>query len=461
MSCVRGESTSVASKAPARERGPEPILSDPNPGVLRWILHVVYDVAWLVGLAICSPWIVWRSATDRTFRRMVLRRLGADLPHPPAHGVRRVLVHGVSVGEVKAAQSLVASLEREPGFEVVISTTTDTGAEVAGRLYPGHEVVRFPIDLSFVVARFLRRVAPYGVVLIELEVWPNFLRAANRCRVPVAVANGRITDKSYGHYRVFRHLLPQFNRISLICVQDEDYAARFAALDADPARIRITGNIKVDGLETGPRTCSAELERLLGGRAGQRVLVAGSTHHPEERWVVDAWQRGAPDARLLLVPRHPERTSDIARELAAAGVRVQRLSELRKGTAPDPTLPVIVDTIGELEQVYALSDMVFVGGSLIPHGGQNMLEPAAQGRPVVYGPHVTNFAAEAALLERAGASVRVADVDALVAVFARWMADPHSSSQMSNAGRRAVEAQKGATRLTLEALRPSCLAERG
>jgi len=454
----------LAAQRPAPAAGPSvapgPILTDPSPGFLRFVLHAVYDVAWIAGILLGSPWIAWRCSRNPAFRRMVLQRLGRDLPSRPGPSARRrVLVHGVSVGEVKAAQSVIAELARtRPEFEILVSTTTDTGFEVARQLYPTHRIVRFPADVSFLVRRFLKRIAPCAVVLLELEVWPNFMRVANRMGVPVAVVNGRITDKSFGTYRLFRRLLPQFSRISLFCVQDREYAERFLALGAAAGRVLVTGNVKVDSLKFGTQVCREELVRLLGGAEGQKVIVAGSTHEPEERWLVEAWQRGAPEARLVLVPRHPGRAPEIVRELGAGGVGTQLWTELRRGDVPpDPSLPAIVDTIGELEQVYALSDMVFVGGSLIPHGGQNMLEPAAQGRPVAYGPHVTNFAQEATLLERAGASVRVDDPEALAETFRAWSAEPETLAAMSRAGRKAVESQKGATALTLAALIERCL----
>ena len=449
-----------SAAAASRARVPEPILADPSPGVLRWTLHAVYDLLWLAGIVVGSPWVVWRCVRDASFRRMAAQRLGVGLPPRPVPGDRRrVLVHGVSVGEVKAAQSVIAELGRShPELEILVSTTTDTGFEVARQLYPDHRVVRFPIDLSFVVRRFLRRVAPCTVVLLELEVWPNLMRVANRTGVPVAVVNGRITDKSFGSYKLFRRLLPQFSRLSLVCVQDDEYGQRFRSLGAAAERMVVTGNVKVDGLRTGAVPPADELARLLGGAPGQPVLVAGSTHEPEERWVVEAWRAGMPAARLVLVPRHPVRVPDLVRDLAAVGTSVQLLTALRGGERPDPAKPAIVDTIGELEQVYALADAVYVGGSLIPHGGQNMLEPAAKGRPVVYGPHVRNFAQEAALLERAGASVRVEDPEGLAETLRRWQADPDELATMARAGVAAVEAQKGATALTLAALAERCLA---
>jgi 3-deoxy-D-manno-octulosonic-acid transferase len=438
---------------------PAPILKDPNRGLLRRALHGFYDLVWWLAILLASPWWVWRSLRSPAFGRMVRERLGFGLPSPPAAGERqRILIHGVSVGEVKAASSLVALLAVEhPELEVVISTTTDTGVEIAEQLFPGLRVVRFPIDPSLLVTRFLRRVAPVCVVLIELEIWPNFLRAANRLGVPIAVVNGRITDESYRSYRSFRHLLPQFNRISLFCVQSEEYAERFAGLGQGSARILVTGNVKADSLGDRQVEPGEELLRLLGPAEGQLLLCCGSTHDPEELWLTEAWRAACPEVRLVLVPRHPRRAAEVVAALAQAGQPCQTLSALRAGEIPDPSLPAVVDTIGELERIYSLADLVFVGGSLVPHGGQNMLEPAAQGCAVVYGPHVDNFLFEAGLLESMGAGVRLADRERLGQVLAELLLDSPARRAMGAAGLAAVEAQKGATRRTLEALEERCL----
>ena len=422
-------------------------------GLLRRLLYTIYDVGWLVAAVVGSPYLLWRSWSRPGFGAGVRERIGggSSLPAPTRP---RVLVHGVSVGEVKAARSLVEELEaRYPELEIVISSTTDTGMEVARATYPDHPVTRFPVDLSFCVKRFLRRVAPSFVVLVELEIWPNFLRHCNHNDVPVAVVNGRITEISQSRYFLFRRLLPEFNRISLFCVQSEEYAERFRRLDADPARILVTGNVKVDGLKTGRVEPGEDLKRLLGGKPAQGVLVCGSTHEPEERWLAEIWRDCVPGMRLILVPRHPPRVSGIVAGLQEAGIEVQRLTELRAGeVTPDPGVPALVDTIGELESVYALADLVFVGGSLVPHGGQNMLEPAAQARPCLFGPHVRNFRQEALLLLEADAAVQVEDREEL----ARWLPELELDTERARAmGRRAMESvasQRGATAVTTEAL---------
>ncbi|MEW6073897.1 MAG: glycosyltransferase N-terminal domain-containing protein [Planctomycetota bacterium] len=423
---------------------------------MRWVLHVVYDLAWLAAALVGLPWLLWRAGRTRGFATMVLERLGRGLAAiPPARVDRpRILVHGVSVGEIKGSASIVRALQETwPGVEVVVCTTTNTGLAVARELFAGHHVVRFPADVSLVLRRFLRRVQPAFVVLIELEIWPNFLRECNRCRIPVVVANGRITDWSHSRYLFFRRLMPQFNRISLFCVQSETYAERFRLLGVDPRRIVVTGTPKADGLRIGRADPGEELRRLLGGREGQLVLVAGSTHEPEELLLARAWRRAVPALRLVLVPRHPERARSVARELAKEGCAPRRLSALRAGEErPDPAAPVLVDTIGELERVYGLADLVFVGGSLVPHGGHNMLEPAAQGRPVLFGPHNANFVHESRILLAAGAALEVADEAELGASLAALAADPARREAMSRAGLETVARQKGATAKAVQAL---------
>jgi 3-deoxy-D-manno-octulosonic-acid transferase len=429
---------------------PPPITGAALPSWSERALFVVYDVALGLVWAGLLPLFLLVGIVRPRFARKALSLSTVGLPRLAPAGRPRVLVHGVSVGEVKASQSLVRALR--PHYDVVVSAFSDTGVEVARQLYPDLTVVRFPIDFLPLVRRFWRRVRPQHVLLMELEAWPCFLREANRRGAPVSIVSGRITDRSFARYALFGKL-PQFERISLFAVQDETYAERFAQLLGTRQRIVVTGNVKVDGLRLGPAPRDSrfdELARLAGGRPEQRVLVAGSTHDPEERLVLDAFRAVAPDARVVLVPRHPDRADTLEATLADADP--QRLSRLRAGERPDPSRPLLVDTIGELERVYALADIVFVGGSLVAHGGQNMLEPAAQGKPVLYGPHTGNFVQETALLERAGGARRVADVAALGVALRELLDDPASARAMGERAMLAVERQRGATEATLRAL---------
>ena len=436
-----------------------PLGPDPHAGLRITVLYGVYDALWTLALLFTSPWWIVRSLVHPPTRDMVQGRLTLSLkPLPPAPERPRVLVHGVSVGEVKAAKSLVAELSKT--CEVVISSSTNTGMRVARQCYPDYQVVRFPVDHMWPVTRFMNRVQPSCVILMELEIWPNFLRKANCLEVPVAIVSGRITPSSHTSYRRFGTTLPQFPRITVFAVQDEEHAQRFADLAGSRERVVITGNVKIDGLDTGQLVDDgvlAELRGLVDAQPGQFVLVAGSTHDPEEGLVAKAFRQAAPGARVILVPRHPERGRAVLSDLAEQGMGGQLLTDLRAGREElDTARALIVDTIGELESIYRLAGGGFVGGSLVPHGGQNMLEPAALGRAVVHGPHVENFTQEARLLEKAGGSRIVRDPSHLAEVLEQLLKDPVQRELMGQAGREAVEAQKGATARTLRVLADRC-----
>lgn len=377
---------------------------------------------------------------------------------PSSPGRPRVLVHGVSVGEIKASQSLVAALRER--YEVVVSAFSDTGLQLARQLYPDLEVVRYPFDFFPLVQRFWRLVQPDFVLLMELEAWPCFLRSANRRGAPVAVVSGRITPESFRRYRMFGQI-PEFERISLFAAQDQAYAARFAALAGAPDRVVVTGNVKADGLKASDKDdpALASLRRAAG--EPDFVIVAGSTHDPEEvHFVRAALAASEGRAKLIVVPRHPDRSGGVAQavsELLPDASGVDRLSQLREtDRAGSRSSVLLVDTIGELERLYGLADIVFIGGSLIPHGGQNMMEPAAQGCPVVYGPHVQNFLNETAMLEEAGAALRVEDPEGLQSALAELIGDREMRLRMGEAGRKAVIAERGATKATLNALQERC-----
>jgi 3-deoxy-D-manno-octulosonic-acid transferase len=371
-----------------------------------------------------------------------------------------VWVHGVSVGEVKAAARLVEAVERAvPGVEVVISVTTDTGSRVARDLYPGRRVEFYPPDLSWIVGRALDSLRPDLMILVESEFWPNFLSAARERGIPVALVNGRISAGSAARFRAAGPLArPLLGSLSSVCVQMEVYAERFRSLGIEPDRLHVTGNMKFDNIPIERRPGRhAELGRLLGLEDGVAVVVAGSTHPGEERALARIrrrlGERGRP-FRLVVAPRHPARADTVEADIRREGLAVARRSRVAAGAPPGPLDVVLLDTVGELEEAYALSDAVFVGGTLVPHGGQNMMEPASLGLPVVVGPHVHNFRGEVDMLLQVGGLAVAADEAAVEATIEGWLADPEKGRAFGRRAREAILASKGATDRTLEVLAP-------
>ena len=414
--------------------------------------YLLYDFLLVVGSVVLAPYVALRSLFSSRFRRSLAQRLGrAELP--PEHPAGGILLHGVSVGEVKAIRPLLALLrERCPDLPLVVSSTTRSGRETAQRTYPEAPVVAFPLDLPFACRRFLEAVRPSAVVLMELEIWPNFLRACSRAGVPVAIVNGRITERSMSGYRRVQRLLPQFDRIRLYGVQNDRYAERFRQLDVPPDRVQVTGNLKYDNLPR-PKERAGPWRAWIAGR---RAVALASTHQPEEEEILRAaFSRPELDAVLfLVVPRHPDRAPRLLRQLRgeASGRPVLLRSELRPGEALPLGAVLLVDSFGELEAIYAEVDLAFVGGSLLPHGGQNVLEPAALGCPVLVGPHTENFAEEVALLRDAGALQSVESAGDLVEYMCDWLEDPAKTARVGQAASRALEGHRGAARTTLAAL---------
>ncbi|MGE0143232.1 MAG: 3-deoxy-D-manno-octulosonic acid transferase [Planctomycetota bacterium] len=427
--------------------------------MLRGLLPlIVYQGVFLIAAALWFPVLAWRLCFDRRYRAGFWSRSGRIRQFVP--GVPRVWVHGVSVGEVKNLASLIEAVAtRYPGVEIVVSATTPTGFDLARRLYVGRPVIQYPLDFGLFPGRALDRVQPSCVLLMELEIWPNFLQAAARRGVPVAVVNGRISERSFRGYRMARGLLPQFDWIEHYCVQNEAYRERLLALGVEDSRIAVTGNMKFDGVGLrGVPEASAKLRRWLSAD-GQMVVVAGSTHPREEEWIAEAMVHVAAaiqrPLRLVLAPRHPERAVAVVEALASQGHRVVRWSKDGGRELPLASDAILlVDTIGHLESFYGACDVAFVGGSLVPHGGQNMIEPAALGRAVVFGPYVSNFRADVELLLLAEAVVQVQDQSELAAAFGDLLSD---AAERTRLGQRAVEvirSNQGATTRTLELVAP-------
>ncbi|MHC4469914.1 MAG: 3-deoxy-D-manno-octulosonic acid transferase [Planctomycetota bacterium] len=423
-----------------------------------YFLQVVYDLFYLLVVILISPYLLYKFVTSPKHRAGLTQRLGA-LPPLPDRGPR-VWIHGVSVGEVLAAKSLVDVLARElPDHDIVISTTTKTGQEVARKHYPGKQVFYYPLDFSWSTRRVLKTVRPQAVILMELEIWPNFLLSTWVTNVPVLLVNGRISHRSFRQYVFLQRVIPEpMDRVLLYCVQTRTYAERFLRVGVRPDRIHVTGTIKFDTIATeGVEELREEIRGELGIGAEDRVLMAGSTHPTEEETLHRIFRklvREHPEFRFIVVPRHPERLDDVEAALRNGGSDVVRKTRIGKSAGKSVRPVILVDTMGELARIYAAADLVFVGGSLIPHGGQNMMEPAGLGRTVLFGPHIQNFQESVDILLDARAAVMVRDAGELEAEIFRMVREPGLAAEMGALARQVVVDNKGASERIMDLIRP-------
>lgn len=374
------------------------------------------------------------------------------IPRLPQTGA--IWLHAVSVGETRAAVPLVRALmERYPQTLILITTMTPTGSAQVRALF-GDQVAHcyVPYDLPGAVQRFLERTRPSLAIIMETELWPNLFRHCRARDIPLLVANVRMSEKSMARYRKFPHLTHStLNQVNLFGVQSETDAARLRSLGAPVERVHVTGSIKFEmELSPGITAAAAELRKRYG--SDRPVWLAASTREGEEQGVLSAYRalkERFPDLLLVLVPRHPERFASVARLCRSEGFAIA----LRSAQPPilDPATDILLgDSMGELPLFYAAADVAFVGGSLVNSGGHNVLEASAAGVPVVFGPHMFNFADISRLTLERGAGLQVEDVAGLVSVVADYLADPARRQAAGAAGRRMVEENRGALAATLD-----------
>ena len=413
-------------------------------------MYALYSAVLGVGLLAYLPAFLARRRRAGYARHLAQRfgRLGDGLPVEP-----RCWIHAVSVGESAAAVPLVEGIRRRwPDLGIVVSTITPTGARIVADRLAGTAVHRyFPVDLPGPVRRALDTARPRFFVAIETELWPNFLRALAQRRIPAMIANGRISDRSFRRYRLVRGLMRRvLADVSVFAMQSEEDARRIVALGAPPERVVVTGNLKTD-LVPDEGDAAARWRERLGLGPEDRVWVAGSTHRGEEAAVLDALvglRARWPRLVLVVAPRHPERAGEVEELIRARGLVPVRRSRLPEEGAPGRV--VLVDTVGELAELYALAEVVFVGGSLVPVGGHNVLEPAMRGKPVLFGPHTSNFREGAEQLQRSGGGLVVKDGPELARELARLLEDRDLAHRMGEAARATFAGRQGAVGATLE-----------
>ncbi len=413
------------------------------------------DIAYAIFFLLWSPLLLYKMATTGKYRAGLSQRLGFV---PRRTGDRPCLwVHGVSVGEVASARTLVKAFARRfPDWDVVVSTTTDTGQVTARRLYSDRLVFYYPLDLGGAIRRTFSRIRPDLVCLMELEMWPNFLRLAERRGVPVVLVNGVLSRWSFDLHRRFWVLLRRtYGRLRTLAMQTDAYAERVRELGVPGEKVLVTGNMKYDTIDTAPTEPSAELAHELTLRQDDRVLVAGSTHAGEEATLLDAYtqlRERFSELRLMLVPRHPERFDEVATLVLERGFALHRRSgKSVAGGGSEPPV-ILIDTLGELVTMYRFADVVFVGGTLVPVGGHNVMEPAGLEKMPVVGPYTEKTVEAVELLLAEDAAVQVADGEGLVPVLAGLLEHPERLARAGGRAREVVLENQGATERNLELL---------
>ena len=477
---------------------------------MSWLLNLIYFLL----LAVLSPVLIYRMLAHGKYRDGWAQKLLGRLPRRNSTAPC-LWFHAVSVGEVLQLQTILQELEpRLPGYDFVITTTTVTGLAVAREKFsePQHHVCYFPLDFSWAVNRALDRIRPSTVVLVELELWPNFIMAVHRRKIPLALVNGRISENSFRGYRRIRPLMQKLLiRFDTLAVQNEQYRRRLIVLGAPRNRIVVTGSVKFDGVQTdrnNPQTL--ELRTSFGIQDSDRVFIAGSTQAPEEQYALDTWlllRQEFPELRLILVPRHQERFDEVAALVKKRGLSLVRRTETycaaeqrashkpeqRASHKPEQrashkpergvsaprfvasktgigdhkdrpayadrsgdgggaeSAPILLlDTLGELNACWGLANIAFVGGSLTRRGGQNMIEPSAYGAAVLFGQNTNNFRDVVDLLLAERAARVVVDSSDLTRTVRSLLSDRDSAEHQGKIAQRLVLTQQGATKRTAE-----------
>ena len=423
-------------------------------------MYLAYSLLLSLGLLVSSPYFLFQALVHRKYVNGLRERLGFI---PTINGEGVIWLHCVSVGETQAARPLVEQIKQElPNHTLVVSTVTLTGQNLARDLFYAQteRVFYFPFDWRWSVRRALAAINPVAVLILETELWPNFLRECSRRNVPVALVNGRISRKSFSRYRrikLFLHYVLEC--LTMAVMQSEKDADRIQALGMSSEKIFTVGNLKFDvGLDTNQ---SHDFKNRFGLKSDVPLILAASTHAPEEKIVLESLQRlnESQPVRLMLAPRRPERFSEIAELIRGSGLSWARRTD--PPNADDPHASVILlDTIGELPATYSLATVVFVGGSIVDRGGHNVLEPAAAGAAIVTGAHTHNFHAIVDLLNEANAIVQLPPVEGADAVvkltetFRMLLSNTQLRTELATRAKQLVTANQGAAIKTMHLIAP-------
>ncbi len=426
------------------------------------MICILLDIIYILLMVLLTPFVLYRMIAKGRYRSGWKERFGFVPPRSSDQPC--IWIHAVSLGEINAIGTLVKQLRKSlPQYEIVISSTTDTGIARAKKLYSlSHQVFFFPLDFSFAVRRAFQRLRPRLCVLMELELWHNFSVIAQKHNIPLVIANGRISSaKGFPRYKKIAPLArPMFRRLALVLAQDETYAERFRFLGTSAEKVKVVGLLKYDTSEVTDKVVGVdELARSLNLSPDQMLWVGGSTGPGEEQIILDSFQqliqkKALKKLRLIIVPRKPERFDEVAKLIESRGHRLLRYSRIKTGkyqpTDDDDQAVILGDTLGDLRKFYNLARVIFVGRSLVPMGGSDMMEAAALAKPVVVGPYTENFMETIQKLTADGAVEIVADGRQLTEVTKKLLLDKTVAHQMAQNARQVIVDNKGATARSVE-----------
>ncbi|MFH1883738.1 MAG: 3-deoxy-D-manno-octulosonic acid transferase [Planctomycetota bacterium] len=422
-------------------------------------MRIILDLVYLLAGAAYSPVVVYRAVRHKRYRTGWDQRFGKITRRSPTK--KCIWLHAVSVGEVNAAKTIVKELKNKFGdFEIVISTTTDTGFARATNLFSeNHQVFFFPFDFSRIMRRAFSNIRPAICLLMELEVWPNFVQIAQQLNVPVIVVNGRISDKSYPAYKRIKPIAKKFfSKISLILAQTEQYAQRFIELGCPDEKVIVTGSLKYDTAQIAEEVEGADVLAAQLNINDERLWVAGATGNDEEKILLDVYQNlkqqnRFSDLRLAIVPRKPERFDEVAQLIERRGFPLIRYSRIKNNTAQLPAnnqTIILGDTMGDLRKFYSLATIIFVGRSLVPMGGSDMTEAAALGKCTIFGPHAFNFKQTVDVLLKDNGAIMVKDKQELLQTMQKCLSEPDFAQEIAKNGQKVIRKNQGATTRTIQ-----------